>query len=168
MKRLYLTGLLALAAVFLLGALAPAAVMGTKELDNEALVIKFYREVASGGYQVVDTATLKKWLDANKPMIVVDTMPYAASYQKNHIPGAVQFEFPVGPMKGMDQAAQAKYAKLLGADKKALIVVYCGFPKCDRSHNGALWAKKLGYTNVYRYPGGIMAWMEKGLPTASK
>lgn len=167
MKKLYLTGALALAALLLSG-LASAAVMGTKELDNEALVIKFYKEVAAGHYKVVDTATLKKWIDAKKPMLIVDTMPFEASYQKSHIPGAVQFEFPVGPMKGFDQAAQAKYAKLLGADKKALIVIYCGFPKCDRSHNGALWAKKLGYQNVYRYPGGIMAWMEKGYPTASK
>ncbi|NTV43161.1 MAG: rhodanese-like domain-containing protein, partial [Syntrophobacteraceae bacterium] len=38
------------------------------------------------------------------------------------------------------------------------------FTKCGRSHNGAMWAKKLGYTNVYRYPGGIKAWMEADYP----
>ena len=42
------------------------------------------------------------------------------------------------------------------------IIVYCGFTKCGRSHNGALWAKKLGYTNVYRMPGGIKAWKQQG------
>jgi rhodanese-related sulfurtransferase len=41
------------------------------------------------------------------------------------------------------------------------VVIYCGFVKCTRSHNGAVWAKKLGYTDVYRYPGGIFGW--KGL-----
>lgn len=48
--------------------------------------------------------------------------------------------------------------KLLGHDKNRRIVVYCGFVKCTRSHNGAAWAVKLGYKNVYRYPGGIFAW----------
>ncbi len=33
-----------------------------------------------------------------------------------------------------------------------------------RSHNGAAWAKKLGYTNVYRHPRGIKAWLEAGYP----
>jgi rhodanese-related sulfurtransferase len=28
----------------------------------------------------------------------------------------------------------------------------------NRRHNGAAWAVKLGYKNVYRYPGGIFAW----------
>jgi len=37
-------------------------------------------------------------------------------------------------------------------------VIYCGFVKCTRSHNGAVWARKLGYKNVLRYPGGIFAW----------
>jgi rhodanese-related sulfurtransferase len=43
-------------------------------------------------------------------------------------------------------------------------VFYCGFTKCTRSHNGAMWAVKLGYKNVYRYPGGIKAWMEAAYP----
>jgi thiosulfate/3-mercaptopyruvate sulfurtransferase len=45
-------------------------------------------------------------------------------------------------------------------------VFYCGFVKCTRSHNGAMWAVKLGYTNVYRCPGGIKAWDEAGYPVA--
>lgn len=44
------------------------------------------------------------------------------------------------------------------------IVVCCGFPKCGRSHNGAVWAKQLGYTGVVRYIGGIKAWDEAGYP----
>ncbi len=57
------------------------------------------------------------------------------------------------------------YEKLLGEDKEKTIVVYCGFVKCTRSHNGAVWARKLGYKNVYRYPGGIFAWKGADLPT---
>ena len=41
---------------------------------------------------------------------------------------------------------------------ECLIVVYCGFVKCARSHNAAVFAQDLGYTNVKRYAGGIYAW----------
>jgi rhodanese-related sulfurtransferase len=47
---------------------------------------------------------------------------------------------------------------MLGTDKEKTIVIYCGFVKCTRSHNGATWAVKLGYKNVYRYSGGVFAW----------
>jgi rhodanese-related sulfurtransferase len=60
--------------------------------------------------------------------------------------------------KETDGKTQGEYADLLGSDKDKLIVIYCGFVKCTRSHNGAAWAVKLGYKNVYRYPGGIFAW----------
>ncbi len=58
--------------------------------------------------------------------------------------------------------SQQDFIDLLGPDKERTIVVYCGFVKCTRSHNGAMWAKKLGYTNVLRHPGGIFAWKGAG------
>lgn len=167
MKKFALITVLALTTVLALGSLASAGIFGDKELENEKLVVTFYNEVQRGGYNVVDTATLKGWVDAKKPMVIVDTMPYEASYKKNHIPGAVQFLFPIPELKEMPAAEQAKYKKLLGSDLNKVLVIYCGFPKCTRSHNGAMWAKKLGYKNVYRYPGGIKAWMEKDYPAAS-
>jgi rhodanese-related sulfurtransferase len=56
------------------------------------------------------------------------------------------------------------FAAFLGADKDKTIVFYCGFVKCTRSHNAALFAKKLGYKNVYRFPGGIFAWKGADYP----
>jgi rhodanese-related sulfurtransferase len=35
------------------------------------------------------------------------------------------------------------------------------------THNGALWAKKMGYSKVLRYPGGIFAWKGADYPTES-
>ena len=141
---------------------------GKKELDTETIAVKFAREVDRGGYDIVTTEELKGWIDQNKDMVIVDTMPYEASYKKNHVFGAVQFLFP----KALDMTewntgetdgkTKDDYIKLLGSDKDRTIVVYCGFVKCDRSHNGAMWAVKLGYKNVYRYPGGIKAWKEAG------
>ena len=168
MKKFALITVLALAAVLALGSLASAGLFGDKMLEEEKLVVTFNNEVKRGGYEVVDTETLKGWIDTKKPMVIVDTMPYEASYKKNHIPGAVQFLFPIPELKQMTPEEQAKYKKLLGGDVDKVLVIYCGFPKCTRSHNGAMWAKKLGYNKVYRYPGGIKAWMEKDYPTASK
>ncbi|MBI5524475.1 MAG: rhodanese-like domain-containing protein [Desulfarculus sp.] len=155
-----------LAALCCLAMALPAFAMFDREFDNEKLVMNFYNEVKRGGYQVVDTAGLKKWLDEKKPMLIVDTMPLADSYKKQHIPGAVQYEFPIPEVTEYSATQQAEFAKLLGADKDRLLVIYCGFPKCTRSHNGAMWAVKMGYRHVYRYPGGIKAWAEAGHPVA--
>jgi thiosulfate/3-mercaptopyruvate sulfurtransferase len=137
---------------------------GTKEMDNEKLAVNFAKEVCKGGYKIVTTEELKGWLDNKQDMLIVDTMPLEDSYKKQHIPGAVQIEFPIEELSQLNDKTKADFEKLLGPDKNRRIVVYCGFTKCARSNNGALWATKLGYTNVYRYPGGIKAWMEADYP----
>jgi len=97
-------------------------------------------------------------------MLIVDTMPYADSYKKQHVPGAKQMEFPIPEMSSLDDKTKATLISLLGPNKDRLIVFYCGFVKCTRSHNAAMWAVKLGYKNVYRHPGGIKAWEEADYP----
>ena len=135
-----------------------------KELETEKTAVNLVRETARGGYQIIPSPEMKAWLDQKKPLLIVDTMPYEDSYKKHHLPGAVQFEFPIPEVKSLDEATKAKFEKLLGPDKDRTLVFYCGFTKCTRSHNGAMWAVKLGYQNVYRYPGGIKAWTEAGYP----
>ncbi|PHR25218.1 MAG: sulfurtransferase [Desulfotalea sp.] len=143
-----------------------------KEVKIEAGAVKLVREVAQGGYGVITTAELAELQATGEDILVIDTMPYEASYKKNHVPGAVQFLFPIPTMNDWDIEETAGKTKddfiaFLGPDKERKIVVYCGFVKCTRSHNGALWAKKLGYTNVYRYPGGIFAWKGAGFDVDS-
>lgn len=138
-----------------------------QEVQIEKSALKLMGEVERGDYKIVGTAELKKWIDAGESMVIVDTMPYEASYKKAHVPAAKQFLFPIPDMNSWDtketaDKTQADYEAILGADKNKKIIVYCGFVKCTRSHNGAIWAKKLGYTNVYRYPGGIYAWKGAG------
>ena len=140
---------------------------GTKELKNEEIAVNFSREVERGGYGLVSTKVLNEWSDRKKPMLIVDTMPYEDSYKKQHIPGAKQIEFPIPELKEIDDKKKQALIKMLGPDKDRLIVFYCGFTKCTRSHNGAMWAVKLGYKNVYRYPGGIKAWMQADYPVES-
>ena len=143
---------------------AAMAAWGTAELDTEKIAVTFAAEVERGDYKIVATQELKKWIDEKKPMLIVDTMPFEASYKKQHVPGAVQMEFPIPELTSIDDKTKAALIKLLGPDKDRLIVFYCGFTKCTRSHNGAMWARKLGYKNVYRHPGGIKGWVEAEYP----
>jgi rhodanese-related sulfurtransferase len=146
------------------------AVMAKKadcaEKEKEVVAINFAKQMIDGGYKAVSTEDLKKWIDNKKPVLIVDTMPYEKSYKKNHIPGAVQFEFPIPAMNTMDDKKKAEFVKLLGADKNRVLVFYCGYTECTRSHNGALWALLMGYKNVYRCPGGISGWADAGYPVA--
>ncbi|QGY39747.1 rhodanese-like domain-containing protein [Pseudodesulfovibrio cashew] len=138
-----------------------------REVTKESEAVKLHGETVRGGYDLITVAQLKDLQDKKTDMVIVDTMPLEASYEKAHVPGAVQFLFPIPDMNAWDTnetagKTQEDYVKLLGPDKNKLIVVYCGFVKCTRSHNGAVWAKKLGYTNVKRLPGGIFAWKGAG------
>ena len=166
---------IATAALFMFAVAGPAFAFGKNkfevEVEKEQGAVKLVREVQKGGYDVVTTEELKAWMDAGREMVIVDTMPYEASYMKSHVPGAKQFLFPIPDMnewdtKETDGKTQEDFVSLLGEDKDKAIVIYCGFVKCTRSHNGALWAKRLGYKNVYRYSGGIYAWQGAKYQTA--
>lgn len=154
------------ALVVSLASASSAAAFGAKEIEKEKAAVKFAREVLRGSYGIVTTDELKQWQDAKKEMLIIDTMPLAASFVKNHIPQAVQSEFPIPEMTEMTDEAKAAFIRLLGKDKSRTLVFYCGFTKCSRSHNGAMWAVKLGYENVYRCPGGIKGWIENKYPVA--
>lgn len=143
------------------------------EVQTEQVAIKLHNDTLAGGYQLIDTQGLKALLDTKEEVLVVDAMPYQDSYKKEHIPSAMQFEFPIASMPewkvtGTDGKTQENFAALLGTDKNKTLVFYCGFVKCGRSHNAAAWAIKMGYNNVYRYPGGIYAWKGAGFDTESE
>jgi len=76
------------------------------------------------------------------------------SWKEGHIPGAIDFA-----------ANKAKLASVLPADKKALIVAYCGGPRCHAYAAAAQAAKALGYTNVKHLTAGIHGWMDADEPT---
>lgn len=139
------------------------------ETVKEVDAVRLARDTQAGDYQLLTAVELKKMIDDGKPMLLVDTMPYDASYKKEHIPGAAQFLFPVPRMatwdaKETDGKSEADFATLLGADKGRTLVFYCGFVNCTRSDNAAAWARKLGYAKVYRFPGGLFAWKGADFP----
>lgn len=169
MKKGVFVGVLLLFTVVLAGC---GADKFEAEVAADKAGVKLVGEVLRGDYGVLNHEELKALMDKGTDMVVVDTMPYEASYKKQHVPGAVQFLFPIPDMNEWDTAetdgkSQAEFEAMLGPDKSKLVVVYCGFVKCTRSHNGAAWAKKLGYTNVKRFPGGIFAWKGAGYEVGS-
>lgn len=93
---------------------------------------------------------------ASKSVVLLDVNG-SESYGDGHIPGAIDFE------------AQGKdIAKLLPADKNALIVAYCGNERCTAYKEGAKAALALGYTNVKHFAPGIAGWKKSGAPTEKK
>lgn len=143
-----------------------------QEVSTEASGVKLTREVLHGDYSVISTEELQKAIQSGEELLIIDTMPYEDSYVKNHIPGAKQFLFPIAEMtewntEEVGGRSTEDFVALLGDDKAKKLVFYCGFVKCTRSHNGAMWARKLGYTNVFRQPGGIFAWKGAGYEVSS-
>jgi thiosulfate/3-mercaptopyruvate sulfurtransferase len=121
--------------------------------------MKFIKDTNAGKYQLLSTEELNTWIGQKKDMIIIDTMP-ADSFAKGRIPGALNAELPKTVMTDVTDEQKAAFINLLGQDKSKPIVVYCGFVGCARSHLGAVIAVEQGFTNVYRVPGGIVAWQE--------
>ncbi len=143
MKKVLLT-ILAMA-VLLTGCLG-AEDKFAREVTKESEAVKLAKETVRGGYELITVAELKDLQDKKTDMVIIDTMPYDASYVKGHVPGAGQFLFPVKFMAEWksdetDGKSEADFIKMLGPDKSKLVVVYCGFVKCGRSDNGAYWPR---------------------------
>jgi rhodanese-related sulfurtransferase len=97
----------------------------------------------------ISLADLKQAI-ADKAVVLLDCNG-SKSYAKGHIPGAIDFE-----------VAKTDLAKMMPADKAALVVAYCGGPKCMAYKAGAEAAMKLGYTNVKHFSRGISGWKDAG------
>jgi rhodanese-related sulfurtransferase len=76
------------------------------------------------------------------------------SFKAGHVPGALNFA-----------AIKDSLATSLPKKKDALIVAYCGNPKCGAYLKAAKAAEKLGYTNIKHMSAGISGWKEAGMKT---
>lgn len=118
-----------------------------------ALVAVVFASVAlAGEFPEISINELKDAI-ASKKAYVIDVNG-TQSWQKGHIPSAIDFA-----------SIQDRLAQTLPKDKKALIVAYCGGPKCNAYTQAAQAAKKLGYTNVKHLSAGISGWMQAGEKT---
>lgn len=106
----------------------------------------------AGEFQDISITELKAKIEAKK--VTVIDVNGADSYKKGHIPGAIDFS-----------AKKEELAKVLPKDKDALIVAYCGGPKCNAYKQAATAAEKLGYKNVKHLSAGIAGWNQAGEKT---
>ena len=99
----------------------------------------------AGEFPDISITELKAALAA-KNVTVIDANG-TKSYRAGHVPGALNFT-----------AVKHHLATVLPADKNALIVAYCGGPKCMAYQQAAQAVKQLGYTNVKHLSAGISGW----------
>lgn len=112
----------------------------------------------SGNYPSVSVEWVKKQIDNNADMMLIDSRPKRIKYDKGHIPTAVSI-----PDSQFD-----KLKDQLPKDKNNLLVFYCGGFHCKLSHKSAKKAIDLGYTNVKVYAAGYPAWKKFAGPTYAK
>ena len=87
-------------------------------------------------------------LAKSKKAVIIDVNG-TESYQKGHVPGALDFD-----------VIKDTLAAKLPADKETVVVAYCGGPKCVAYQAAAKAVTKLGYKNVKHMSAGISGWKE--------
>lgn len=120
--------------------------MGGIEMDQK-LTKDARVEAYKAKYPDISHDDLIKSLDA-KNVVVVDANGLD-TYKKNRVPGALSIH------------DTKKIREALPKDKDALVVTYCGSPKCTAWFLAADYVAGLGYTNVKHYSLGIKGWLEK-------
>jgi rhodanese-related sulfurtransferase len=108
--------------------------------------------VFAGEFPDISVAEVKALAESKKAVII--DVNGTESYAKGHVPGALDYD-----------AVKDKLASILPKDKKALVVAYCGGPKCKAYQAAATAAAKLGYKNVKHMSAGISGWKEAGQKT---
>ena len=100
-------------------------------------------------YPAVSAEWVKSQIDKGADMVLVDSRPKKAKYDKGHIPSAIS----IPDTYFDDQKDQ------LPTDKNKLLVFYCGGLHCKLSHKSAAKAIGMGYTNVKVFAEGYPAWV---------
>jgi rhodanese-related sulfurtransferase len=124
-------------------------VMIMKKLLLVCAATMFAVAVYAGHFPEIKISELKSAIDARNVTLI--DVNGTDSWKEGHIPGAIDFA-----------AAKDKLAKVLPKDKNALVVAYCGGPKCQAYEAAAKVAKDLGYKNVKHLVAGISGWREAG------
>lgn len=166
MKMLFWLAVMTVAALALSGC---ASSLGTSpkglEIPIEKAALRFAADVKEGGYKIVATDELKRWLDDGKKMTILSSLPAADDRVFGILPGALNAAMPKSERE-LNPEDREILLRVAGSDKDYPLVVYCGSVACRRSHVGAKLLVENGFKNVYRYPAGITGWGEAGYPLA--
>jgi len=131
------------------------------EIPIEKAAVKFSTDIKDGGYKIVTTDELKKWLDEGKKLTLISSQTIGEDRVAGIIPGALSAPMPTSEQE-LTPEDKEHLLNAAGSNRENLLVVYCGFVACRKSHIGAKLLVDYGYTNVYRYPAGAVGWSEAG------
>ncbi|OGA17696.1 MAG: rhodanese [Betaproteobacteria bacterium RIFCSPLOWO2_02_FULL_66_14] len=106
--------------------------------------------VARGEIGAVAGAYVKKLIDDQAKAVLVDARPKRTVDKEGTIPTAVH----------ISDSDFDKNVDKLPADKSAELIFFCGGLDCVLSHNSAVKARKLGYTDVKTYSLGHPDWLK--------
>ncbi len=98
-------------------------------------------------YPLVQKKDLQKWVKEQK-VFVIDVNS-DESFKAHHVPNAIHYSEHKNDL-----------ASLLPKDKNAMIVTYCGGPKCEAWKTAAEAACNLKYTQIYHFKDGISGWIK--------
>lgn len=99
--------------------------------------------------KTLNATEVKNRINQNSKVYLVNTLS-ASAFQKMHIPNSLN-------INSMETASQL-------FDKKDEIIVYCSDVNCMASYYAYKQLEMAGYTNVWRFAGGLREWSEKGFP----
>jgi PQQ-dependent catabolism-associated CXXCW motif protein len=120
------------------------------------------------GIRRMDTAELVTALKQTAPPVVIDVMAVGPT-----IPGTLNFihaglAFADEKRETPFEERFRRMLKEAAPDLDQPVVFYCASSECWLSVNAAMRARKIGYTQVMWYRGGLSAWVRAGLPTAHR
>jgi rhodanese-related sulfurtransferase len=116
-----------------------------------ALLLGSTAALAAEKFPVIAREDLVQALAAG-PVTLIDANG-SSSFRSGRLPGAIDYA-----------SRKAELARLLPADKGALIVAYCGSEACPSWRAAATAATALGYTNVRHFKAGLAGWRQAGGP----
>ena len=112
------------------------------------IAVIFAVNVQAGEYPDISITDLEKAIKSGK--VTVIDVNGESTFKENHIPGAISF---------YSEDFKKQLAK---ADKKSLVVAYCGNSFCTAYKKGASAAEELGFKNVKHLSAGITGWLKAG------
>jgi rhodanese-related sulfurtransferase len=92
--------------------------------DEDIWMESARRDAERDGYKVISARDLANVIAHNPDALIVDARA-DYEFEAGHIPNAVNFEFDLGDRSNLTPEKRAAYEKLLGPDKKRLLVIYC-------------------------------------------
>lgn len=119
------------------------------------------------GIEVIGTQALAQAILAAKPITLVDVMGSYDTVPQSVVLLGSGLALEDSVLDGQLEKRIASLLALLAPDQSVPIVFFCSGRNCWLSVNAAYRAKKLGYTKVLWYRGGIESWKAAGLPMAT-